>query len=57
MKFKASTYIFYRKRKLFKLFTISKVIGRTHAKKVLKDNLKQLYPGKRTEILTLNKID
>ena len=56
MKFKAYIKIQYRKRKLLKPFIISKVIGETHAKQVLTDSMKKLHPGRRYELVSLEKV-
>ncbi len=52
MKYKAEIYIFYREKKLFKRVNVSKVIDKTHAKQVIKDNL----PGRKIKILTLKEM-
>ena len=57
MKFKAYITINYRKRKLLKPYIIDKVIGETHAKKVLNDNLRVLLPGRRYKLIGLEKIN
>jgi hypothetical protein len=57
MKYEATIKIQYRKRKLLKRFIVNKVIGETHAKKVLNDNMKIKHPNRRYELLSLNEVN
>jgi hypothetical protein len=56
MKFKAYTYIIKPKSKLLKPYIIDKVIGETHAKQLLRDNIKIKYPGRRYKLISLTEI-
>jgi hypothetical protein len=56
MKYEATIKIQYRKRKLLKIYPIAKVIDKTHAKKVLSDNMKIKHPNRRYELISLSEI-